>query len=63
MRNTYVKSKENIRKPLLLYEALTDHTYEKYIVQSITKLQRRKSQHLLSMNNLFVKYKVSIITF
>jgi len=63
MRNTYVKSKENIRKPLLLYEALTDHAYEKYIVQSITKLQRRKSQHLLSMNNLFVKYKVSIITF
>ena len=32
MRNVYVNSKENIRKPLLLYKVLTDYICGKYII-------------------------------
>ena len=38
MRNTYVKSKENLRKPPLLYEVLTDHTCRKCTVQLVIEL-------------------------
>jgi len=40
MRNTYVKSKENIRKLSLLHETLTDHICEKCTSQLITKSQK-----------------------
>ena len=38
IRNIYVKSEENIRKPPLLHKTLTDHIYGKCILQLITEL-------------------------
>lgn len=62
MRNTYVNSEENIKKPPLLHEVLTDHTQREHMSQPIIESKRRNSNTCLSMNKPPVKHEASIIT-
>ena len=51
-----------MRRPLLLYEMLTDNTWEEHKVQSKMKQSPIHAQCMLDINQTSVKHKIVIIT-
>ena len=53
-------NEKNMRKPLLLHKALTDHTWGNNKVQQIKKMKMKQPQHMLSMQQPSVEHEVSM---
>ena len=52
-----------MRKPLLLYEVLTDYTWEKHKAQQSNEVEMNEPQYILFMRHSFVKHEVLIVTY
>ena len=56
--NNKERNEENIRRPLLLHETLTNITWEKYKVQLIISQVWNKLQHMSNIKQTSVEYEI-----
>ena len=66
MRSIYIRDEEtmrkNMRRPLLLHKALTDHIHGKSKMQPIMSQMIKQPQHMLFIRQPSVKHEISIVT-